>query len=266
MKISSLKKLKNKELIVFDLDGTIVPSKFTMDSEMVELFKNLLEKKSVAVISGGELKQFKIQFLDVLKKRKGVNYQNLFLFPTCSSIFYKYYKNRWNLVYAHYLSSAQIQKIRKAFKQAYKEINYKDPERIYGPVLGNRRTQVSFSALGQNVVRVLGRRGVAMKELWRKNNDVRPALARVLMKLLPDFEVKIGGVTTIDITKKGVDKAYGLRQMQKYLKVPINKMLFVGDAIFPGGNDYPAVKTGVDYIPVKNPEETKKIIRAIIKV
>jgi phosphomannomutase len=265
MKITNFKKLRNKDLIVFDLDGTIVPSKFTMDNEMVELLKKLLDKKSVAVISGGELKQFKIQFLDVFKG-KGINYKNLFLFPTCSSIFYKYNKNKWSLIYAHYLSLSQVKQIKQAFKQAYKEINYQDPKKTYGPVIGNRRTQISFSALGQNVVRVLGRKGVEMKEEWRKNNDVRPAMAKVLKRLLPEFEVKIGGVTTIDITKKGIEKGYGLYQMQKYLKIPISKMLFVGDAIFPGGNDYAVVKTGVDYVPVKNPEETKAVIRHILSL
>jgi len=43
-------------------------------------------------------------------------------------------------------------------------------------------------------------------------------------------------------------------------------MFFIGDAIFPGGNDYAVVRTGVDYMPVKNPEEAKKIINVLAKV
>ena len=41
-------------------------------------------------------------------------------------------------------------------------------------------------------------------------------------------------------------------------------MFFVGDAIFPGGNDYGVVRTGVDYLPVKGPEETKKVVRKLL--
>jgi HAD superfamily hydrolase (TIGR01484 family) len=264
MRISNFKKLKNKDLIVFDLDGTVAPSKSAMDSEMAELLKKLLDKKSVAVISGGEIKQFRLQLLGGLKGHR-VDYSKLFLFPTCSSVFYKYFKGKWKVVYAYYLKPAQVKKIKDAFKQAYKEIGYKDPEKTYGVVIENRKTQVSFSALGQKVVQVFGKRGIEMKEAWRKNNDIRPKMAKVLQNLLPQFEVKIGGITTIDVTKKGIDKAYGILQMQKHLRVPISKMLFIGDAMFKGGNDYAVVKTGVDWISVRNPKETKKIISQILK-
>ncbi|MEK7188540.1 MAG: HAD hydrolase family protein, partial [Patescibacteria group bacterium] len=73
------------------------------------------------------------------------------------------------------------------------------------------------------------------------------------------------GYTTVDVTKKGIDKAYGLKQIQKYLKVPFSKMLFVGDALYKGGNDYAVIKTGVDYISVSGPRETKRIISEFLK-
>jgi hypothetical protein len=41
-------------------------------------------------------------------------------------------------------------------------------------------------------------------------------------------------------------------------------MIYVGDALFPGGNDYPAEEAGVVSIPVKNPHETKRVIETII--
>ncbi len=265
MKISNIKKLIKKDLIVFDLDGTIAPSKSMMDGEMAELLKKLLEKKSVAIISGGEIKQFKIQLLTPFKGHHA-DYSKLFLFPTCSSVFYKYFNSKWNVVYAHYLKPTQVKQIKDAFRKAYKIIGYKDPEKTYGTIIENRKTQVSFSALGQKVVQVFGKQGIEMKEDWKKNHDVRPEMAKVLSELLPEFAVKIGGLTTIDVTKKGIDKAYGIHQMQKYLKIPISKMLFIGDAMFPGGNDYAVVKTGVDWMPVKDPEETKKIINNILKL
>jgi hypothetical protein len=41
-------------------------------------------------------------------------------------------------------------------------------------------------------------------------------------------------------------------------------MIFVGDALFPGGNDYPAEEAGALSIQVKNPHETKRVIETMI--
>jgi hypothetical protein len=41
-------------------------------------------------------------------------------------------------------------------------------------------------------------------------------------------------------------------------------MIYIGDALFPGGNDYPAQQAGVDCIAVKGPEESKRVIQTII--
>src|SRR3989344_3685502 len=89
-------------------------------------------------------------------------------------------------------------------------------------------------------------------------------IARLMAKKLPNLKVVAAGFTTIDVTRRGIDKAYGIHQIQKHLRIPINNMFFIGDAIFPGGNDYAIVKTGVDYAAVKGPAETKKIILQIL--
>src|SRR5690348_8054526 len=173
MKISNPKNLQKKDLIVFDLDGTVAPSKSPIDADMQQLLPRLLEQKRVAIISGGEYGQFKIELLNRLKGQK-INYENLFLFPTCSAIFYRHKQGRWHQVYAHNLTSAQVKNIMSAFRRAYRETGYRDPKKTYGPVIQNRKTQVTFSALGQKVVHQLGRRGVALKENWKKHHDVRP--------------------------------------------------------------------------------------------
>ena len=41
-------------------------------------------------------------------------------------------------------------------------------------------------------------------------------------------------------------------------------MIFVGDALFPGGNDYPAKEAGAESIQVRDPEEAKRVIETII--
>ncbi|MDR3643395.1 MAG: HAD-IIB family hydrolase [Candidatus Doudnabacteria bacterium] len=264
MKITNPTKIKNKSLIVFDLDGTLAPSKTPMDGEMCGLMEKLLEAKKVAVIGGGKYDLFKEQLLAPLKISKDL-FKRLYLFPTTSTSFYKYEKS-WKNIYAHQLSQAERAKIKKTFAKVLKEINYQAPPKTYGRVIEDRGTQVTFSALGQDVVKILGRdKGVAMKDKWRdENTPVKLKIAKLMSKYLPDLEIRAAGHTSVDVTKKGIDKAYGLKQIEKYLGVKIKDMLFIGDAIFPGGNDYAITKTKVDYMPVKGPEETKKIIKAIL--
>lgn len=270
MKISNINKLSakgEKKLIVFDLDGTLAPTKAQMDSEMALLCRRLLGQKKVAVIGGGKLQLFKYQFLSRLNAPKNL-LTNLSLFPVTGTTFLKYHKGSggWQKVYEHKLSKAEVKKISAAFKKVLKEINYIPQKKTYGKILENRGSQVTWSALGQDVVKVLGQKGIALKNKWRdENTPFKLKIAKHLRKYLPDLEVHAAGHTSIDVTKKGIDKAYGLRQMASHLKVKIKDMLFIGDAIFPGGNDYAVVKTGVDYIKVKDPEETKNIIRHLLE-
>jgi hydroxymethylpyrimidine pyrophosphatase-like HAD family hydrolase len=46
-------------------------------------------------------------------------------------------------------------------------------------------------------------------------------------------------------TKPGIDKAYGIRKLRDIFGIEIAEMIFIGDALFPGGNDYPAEESGV---------------------
>jgi phosphomannomutase len=85
-----------------------------------------------------------------------------------------------------------------------------------------------------------------------------------LDNLIPEFSVRLGGTTSVDVTKQGIDKAYGIRKLRNILSVAIHEMIFIGDALFPGGNDYPAREAGVVSIQVRDSNETKRVIEAII--
>ena len=76
--------------------------------------------------------------------------------------------------------------------------------------------------------------------------------------------MRLGGATSIYVTKHGIDKAYGIRKLRDVLGIAIKEMIFIGDAVFPGGNDYPAKEAGALSIEVKNPHETKRVIETII--
>jgi hypothetical protein len=86
----------------------------------------------------------------------------------------------------------------------------------------------------------------------------------VLSPMIPEFTIRLGGATSIDVTRPGIDKAYGIKKLSEIQKIEIEQMLFIGDALFPGGNDYPAKELGVTTIQVRDPEETKRVIETFL--
>jgi HAD superfamily hydrolase (TIGR01484 family) len=163
---------------------------------------------------------------------------------------------------------AEKKKIMHAFEDAFSVTGYIHPKKTWGKVIEDRDTQITFSALGQDIVTMLGtKKGVALKQQWKdENNTLRLKMAKLMQRELPNFEVRTGGLTSIDVTQKGIDKAYGVRQIEKVLKIPIKDMLFVGDALYPGGNDAAAKKTGVQTMAVKGPADTIDIIKKIVDI
>jgi len=245
-----------KELIVFDLDGTLNESKLPMDLEMGELLTKLLEKKKVAVTSGKGFKLFEEQFLNSLKCQNSL-LKNLFLFPTCSTSFYKF-KDKWIPMYKETLTKEQKEKIFNAFNLTFNDLKYKHPEKTYGEIIEDRETQITFSAFGQLAP-------LELKQSWDQNQEKRLKIVNVLKNYIPEFEIRVAGTTSIDITKKGIDKAYGVKQIEKHLNIKRDQILFIGDALFEGGNDYPVKTLGIDCIQVSGPKETKEIIKNLIK-
>lgn len=265
MEITDLNELTDKGLIVFDLDGTLAESKSTADQEMIELLTQLLSKKPVAVIGGGKFGLFEHQLLNQLKIDPSL-LKNLYLFPTTATAFYKYEDGDWKDVYKIELTPEQRQKIKDTFEKVFQEIGYQHPEKTYGPIIEDRGTQVTFSVFGQNIVEVLGKEGLEMKERWKvEQHDTKMKITELMQKYLPDLEVRAAGTTSIDVTQKGIDKSYGLRQIKDHLGIEIKDMLFVGDAIYPGGNDYAVTSTEADYIKIETPEDTKQIIRKVLE-
>ncbi len=242
----------SKELIIFDLDGTLTPSKSPMDPGMGELLMQLLARKKVAVISGGGFPQFQIQFLHALPATSD-NFTNLHLMPTSGGRLYVW-RGSWVEQYAEHLLPAEKERIMTTLNVTLSAAGYVKPDKTYGPLIEDRGSQITFSALGQSAP-------LELKLAWDPGHAKLKKVAEALRAKLPEFEISIGGTTSIDVTHRGINKSFAIRKLEEYLKMPLDHMLFVGDAIFPGGNDFPAKATGVDCISVKGPEETKQIIR-----
>jgi hypothetical protein len=250
--------ITQKKIILFDLDGTLAKSKSKIDEEMATLICELLRQRYVAVVSGCSFRQFETQFLSRLAKKSDL--RNLFLFPTCSASGYYYDTRRasFSRVYSNLLSKRASKRIVQSFGVVFKEIGYVQPRKTYGQVFENRGSQLTFSALGQKAP-------LRIKQKWDPKQKKRLRIRRHLKRHLPNFEITIGGTTSIDVTKKGVNKTLCVKKLKERLKVGRKNMLYVGDALFRGGNDYVMKSTGIKCISVSDPEETKTLIRKIIQ-
>jgi HAD superfamily hydrolase (TIGR01484 family) len=244
--------IKDKKIAMFDLDGTLTASKSPLEQEMASLLTGLMKKIKVAVISGGGYPQFQSQFL---AKFSNINEfgSNLLLLPTSGTKLYTW-KGDWHEEYSEVLSKEEKEKIISSLNQVLKQTNYQNPEKVYGPIIEDRGSQITFSALGQNAP-------VQIKLSWDPDRKKREQIAELIKQKIPEFDVRVGGSTSVDITRKGVNKGYGIRRLEDYLKINADDMVFVGDALFYGGNDYPAKATGVDCVSVKGPEETSELIK-----
>lgn len=242
-----------KKLVVFDLDGTLAESKASIDKEIAKLLQALLDIMKVAVISGGDWAQFKKQVIDNLPT--GTNLKNLSILPTTGAKFYEY-KSSWKKLYSENLTKQEKEKVLSSLKEAIDKTGT-IISKTWGEQIEDRESQITFSALGQKAP-------LKEKSKWDPDFSKRQKMKVVLDKLIPKLSVRLGGTTSIDITKPGIDKAYGIKKLSEILAIDEQEMIFIGDAIFPGGNDYPATETKASCIHIKNPEETKRVIETII--
>lgn len=241
-------------LVAFDLDGTLAESKQPLKDTMGEALADLLAVAHVAVISGGDWSQFETQVASRLPPPADLS--KLWLMPTTGTKLYKHKDTAWEAIYAELFSDDARKEIIQAFNRSL-EVTGFQPEKTWGERIEDRGSQITFSALGQKAP-------IAEKEHWDPDFAKRRVIQADLRTRLPGLSINMGGSTSIDITQKGVDKAYGLKKLSDASGIPLSQMMFIGDAIFPGGNDYPAKELGLKTVSVKNPDGTLAAIAGIV--
>jgi len=243
-------------LIIFDLDGTLAESKQPLASEMASLIAKLLVHTKVGIISGGSLGQFLKQVVGRLPH--SAHLANLYLLPTSGSALYEYRTGTWHKIYEERLSEKDVHFIETAMREAAEEtgiIDFSAP--AWGERIEYRGGQVSLSALGQQAP-------FALKKEWDPTRKNRHLLQAAIAARLPEFSAGIGGATTIDVTKREIDKAYGVRQLCKRLHLHEKDALYVGDELESGGNDEAVYKTEVQTRDTESPAETARFIESIL--
>lgn len=269
-------------LVAFDLDDTLAPSKTAMPPRMAAALRDLLDQVPVCIISGGQIGQFRDQVLAHLEAT-GEELGRLHLMPTCGTRYYSYAPTApaadapagqseptasgapaagvpsptpgmqgWTLVYANDLTPQQISKGFAVVEREARRLGLWE-EDTWGPVLEDRGSQITFSALGQQAP-------IDAKRAWDPDGTRKAALRDAVAPYLPDLEVRSGGSTSVDITLKGVDKAYGMQRLAQVTGLGLEDMLFIGDRLDPQGNDYPVKALGVPCHEVAGWQETAQYV------
>lgn len=241
-------------LVAFDLDDTLAPSKSPLPEPIQQMLMELLEVRPVCIISGGQFDQFDAQV--IAKLPDGPALRNLHLMPTNGTRYDTYVDGAWREQYSHTLAAESRERALAALEAEAKKLGLWEQE-TWGPILEDRGSQITFSALGQQAP-------VAAKKAWDPDGSKRAALRDAVAPHVPELDVHAGGSTSIDITKKGIDKAYGISQLAEILGLPYGEILFVGDRLMPGGNDYPVIRLGVQVHPVEGWEDTLAFVRTLM--
>jgi HAD superfamily hydrolase (TIGR01484 family) len=237
--------------VVFDLDDTLAPSKSPLDPSMATALVSLLERLPVCIISGGRFEQFQTQVLDRLTAPEQI-LSRLHLMPTCGTRYYRRQQGAWSLVYSEDLSAEQRARIKQVLEETSRALGYWEPH-PWGALIEDRGSQVTYSALGQAAP-------LDAKAAWDPDGTKKSLLVARAAPLLPDFEVRGGGSTSIDVTRKGIDKAYGVRKLMGQINATAEELLFVGDRLDETGNDYPVLTVGVPCVPVARWQDTLIVI------
>ena len=246
-----------KKIIAFDLDGTLAPSKSALPSRMSKLLTELLKNYQVCVISGGKYELFQTQLL-VNLNASSKQLENLHLMPTSGTRYYKFNNNVWEQVYAEDIDPEQKKKIVRALNEGLDELKWR-PEKVWGEIVEDRDSQITLSILGQEAPLV-------EKEAWDPDATKKIKLRDIIAPKIPEFEVRAAGTTSIDVTKPGIDKAYGMKKLMKYTNTKIQDILFFGDKLLEGGNDYPVKAMGVDTVEVSSWEDTARAVEDFLRV
>lgn len=249
-----------KKILAFDSDDTIVLSKMPATERMASLLAQAMKYYDVCIISGtGFDSTIYPNTVSQIEKIPGVDLTRLHIMPTCGTRYYRYQSGGWKLQYQEDLTEDQKKKIFTAIEKSAKELDMW-ADSPAGEIIEDRLSQVTYSALGQEAT-------PADKYSWAETNkEKRKLLNHAVKELIPEFEVRTAGTTSLDITKPGVDKAYGMRKLMEATGVAMEEILFFGDKLEEGGNDFPVKDLGIECIAVERWEDTAYALEGIIAV
>lgn len=243
--------LNEKTIIIADVDDTICYSREQITESMAEQINSMIKRGyRFAFISGTKLEHLR----EMISSRVNEEHHILAMTGTTYAVVSN---GHTNVNYSRSLMEEEKQEIITALEKLTVNCNLK-PLTSKEDQIQDRESQITLSVLGRYAP-------INLKRQYDPDGSKRKEFIVFLRTFLDQekYEITIGGTTSIDITKKGLDKERGIREFLKWNNFSPSEVLFFGDKLYPEGNDYSATKV-VDCIAVKNPEETLERLKELL--
>ena len=231
-------------IFIFDVDGTLTPSRQPMTKEFQTFFKQWIKKNKIYLVTGSDLPKLQEQmdFMDI--EAEGI-------FTCCGNQFWKPDPSIVNtsaeLIYDNKFEMTN--KLKSSLEVMLMSSQY--PHR-YGNHIEDRGSMVNFSVVGRNCTQEQREKYYE----WDKEKGERRKMSIFLKNKFKDLDAVIGGQISIDIYPKGNDKSQVLNVIEQERLVPPSEYIFIGDGIENGGNDYPLAEL-MDNTPICDWYHTK---------
>jgi len=237
-------------IFIFDIDGTLTPSRLRMTEEFAKFFDKWSEKNKYYLVTGSDLDKTKEQLPIAYIDRAEA------IFTCCGNQMWRddesIYDNKFKVP----------RKLNKLLGTIMSNSQY--PYR-YGNHIEDRGSMVNFSIVGRDCTQEQREEYFE----WDKQSLEREIIANAIKEKFPELDAVIGGQISIDIYPKGNDKSQVLNVIEQERLVSPNEYIFIGDGIENGGNDYPLAKLlkhkdrpyGYAY-ETEGPEHTRRILES----
>lgn len=234
----------------FDLDNTLTRSKSHIAPEHIPILKELSSRADVTVVSGHGEKDIRAHLGPELEGTYYILGQNgnYALKPDGEVL--------WN----NSLLQHQKEAIHTFIVKARKHLNL--PVKDEDDLVEDRDSQIAYSLIGHHEDK-------EVKEAFDPDHSKRHSLLRDLeddvKELAHEFgiEIRSGGTTVLDMFHLGKNKGFNVQEFIRHMGWQKEECLYIGDALFPGGND----ETVIGIIPthaVKNYQETYEFLTMML--
>jgi phosphomannomutase len=241
-------------VVICDLDGTLADSKVPGEPAMLRVIERLLDDMDVGIISGGRRRLIDYQVvsrLELTPERR----TRLHLLPASGTRYLRWRGDDWQTLVDEPLSADAVTRAESVLAEVSQELGFweQDPA---GAVMDDRGGQLTYSVLGQEAAS-------EAKKAWDPDGSRKDRIIELAQPRLPDLLVSAGKSTSIDVTRLGYDKGFGVAAVLTELDVQPQQALFIGDRLDAGGNDRPVLRTGVPCVQVEDWRETLRCLERL---
>jgi phosphomannomutase len=244
--------------VVFDLDGTLTGSKVPIERSMAATLLELVRRLNVGIVTGGRFTLIEVQILPFLDELgwSDADRRRLHLLPACGTQRRRWSGRSWQQEFREDLDPIDRERVPDVLIGVAKELGLFE-SRHWGDYIDDRGGQITYSVFGQ-------RAPLEVKQAWDPDGTKKERIRLLAAERLPHLSVASGASSSIDVTRPGRDKAFGVERLASALGVRLEQLVFVGDRLQDGGNDASLRRLPVALVAVRRPSDTLTWARELV--